>query len=85
MAMAFGYGYPPGRKEVRFIKLAEDTDANWHAFFSYLPSWNSETIHAASMLQRRGNSDELDDKIFKDALSTNYLGMSSLCTSAAIR
>ena len=30
----------------------------------------------ASMLQRRGNSDELDDEIFKNALSTNYLGMS---------
>ena len=34
----------------------------------------------ASMLQRRGNSDELDDEIFKNALSTNYLGMSSLST-----
>jgi hypothetical protein len=33
----------------------------------------------ASMLQRRGNSDELDDEIFKNALTTNYLGMSSLC------
>jgi hypothetical protein len=34
----------------------------------------------ASMLQRRGSSDELDDEIFKNALSTNYLGMSSLAT-----
>jgi hypothetical protein len=34
----------------------------------------------ASMLQRRGNSDELDDEIFKNALSTNYLGKSSLST-----
>ena len=32
----------------------------------------------ASMLQRRGNSDELDDEIFKNALTTNYLGTSSL-------
>ena len=32
----------------------------------------------ASMLQRRGNSDELDDEIFKNALTTNYLGMSPL-------
>ena len=36
----------------------------------------------ASMLQRRGNSDELDDEIFKNALSTNYLGMSFLSTVA---
>ncbi|KAF8703005.1 hypothetical protein AX14_014287 [Amanita brunnescens Koide BX004] len=27
----------------------------------------------ASMLQRRGSSDELDDEIFKNALTTNYL------------
>ena len=32
----------------------------------------------ASMLQCRGNSDELDDEMFKNALSTNYLGMSFL-------
>ena len=32
----------------------------------------------ASMLQRRGNFDELDDETFMSALTTNYLGMSSL-------
>ena len=33
MAMTFGYEYPPGRKEDRFVKLAEDTAAGVTSLF----------------------------------------------------
>jgi hypothetical protein len=52
MAMTFGYEYPPGRKEDRFVKLAEDTAAgvtslflpestiiNIFPFLRHIPPW----------------------------------------------
>ena len=52
MAMTFGYEYPPGRKEDRFVKLAEDTAAgvtslflpestiiNIFSFLRHIPPW----------------------------------------------
>ena len=33
MAMTFGYEYPPGRKEDRFVKLVEDTAAGVTSLF----------------------------------------------------
>ena len=33
MSMTFGYEYPPGRKDDRFVKLAEDTAAGVTSLF----------------------------------------------------